>query len=74
MRLVAKAIGVPIRKEEGMKSKIEVTMTDGEVYVAIDALKEHLVDIKRAFGEGSLQVANAESLLEKLTFAAALAK
>lgn len=43
-----------------------VEMTPGEMYVAVDALKEHLVDLKRAFGDGSLQVANAESLLEKL--------
>ena len=49
------------------ENEVAVPMTVGEMYVAVDALKEHLRDIKRAFGEGSLQVANAESLLEKLT-------
>jgi hypothetical protein len=51
----------------GDRATTPVEMTVGEMYVAVDALKAHLVDIKRAFGAGSLQVANAESLLAKLT-------
>lgn len=34
-----------------------VPMTVGEMYVAVDALQDALRDLKRAFGEGSLQVA-----------------
>lgn len=49
------------------KHTVNVPMTAGEMYVAVDALQDALSDLKRAFGEGSLQVANAQSLLDKLT-------
>ena len=48
------------------EDEVPVPMTAGEMYVVVDALKEALPDLKRAFGEGSLCVANAESVLEKL--------
>ncbi len=48
------------------KDETMVPMTAAEMYVAVDALKDALHDLKRAFGEGSLQVANCESLLAKL--------
>lgn len=43
-----------------------VPMTAGEMYAACDALRAHLEDVRRAFGDGSLQVANVRSLLAKL--------